>query len=139
MSCPRQRSHHQAEPASRGPSGFTLYPGDISQVPRTWLERTTNLVRLPCRAFVAVTSGCIAANCSVLIRIPVSTVTYVSTQHDLGAQLDETLLGGRPPPGAQHASGMPVRVLLGPAVDRGSSVSSRSCLVGSLGEPGEGC
>ena len=27
------------------PSGFTQFPGNISQVPRTWLERTTNLVR----------------------------------------------------------------------------------------------
>ncbi|MCR6489217.1 HAMP domain-containing histidine kinase [Amycolatopsis sp. OK19-0408] len=31
----------------------------------------------------------------------ISTVTYVSTQHNLRAQLDETLLGGWPPPGAQ--------------------------------------
>jgi len=27
------------------PSGFTLYPANISRAPRTWLERTTNLVR----------------------------------------------------------------------------------------------
>ena len=27
------------------PSGFTLFPGNISRAPRTWLERTTNLVR----------------------------------------------------------------------------------------------
>jgi len=27
------------------PTGFTLFPGNISQAPRTWLERTTNLVR----------------------------------------------------------------------------------------------
>ena len=27
------------------PSGFTLFPGNISRTPRTWLERTTNLVR----------------------------------------------------------------------------------------------
>ncbi|MEU0531058.1 sensor histidine kinase [Amycolatopsis tolypomycina] len=31
----------------------------------------------------------------------ISTVTYVSTQHNLRAQLDETLLGGWPPPGAR--------------------------------------
>ncbi|WP_370964360.1 sensor histidine kinase [Amycolatopsis sp. cg9] len=31
----------------------------------------------------------------------ISTVTYVATQHNLRAQLDETLLGGWPPPGAQ--------------------------------------
>ena len=27
------------------PSGFTLFPANISRTPRTWLERTTNLVR----------------------------------------------------------------------------------------------
>jgi hypothetical protein len=27
------------------PSGFTLFPGNISRAPRTWLERTANLVR----------------------------------------------------------------------------------------------
>jgi pimeloyl-ACP methyl ester carboxylesterase len=27
------------------PSGFTVFPANISQAPRTWLERTTNLVR----------------------------------------------------------------------------------------------
>ena len=27
------------------PSGFTLFPGNISRAPRTWLERATNLVR----------------------------------------------------------------------------------------------
>jgi pimeloyl-ACP methyl ester carboxylesterase len=27
------------------PSGFTLYSANISRAPRTWLERTTNLVR----------------------------------------------------------------------------------------------
>ena len=27
------------------PSGFTLFPGNISRAPRRWLERTTNLVR----------------------------------------------------------------------------------------------
>ncbi|MBE1496207.1 two-component system sensor histidine kinase MprB [Amycolatopsis lexingtonensis] len=31
----------------------------------------------------------------------ISTVTYVTTQHNLRAQLDETLLSGWPPPGAQ--------------------------------------
>jgi pimeloyl-ACP methyl ester carboxylesterase len=28
------------------PSGFSLFPGDIGQPPRAWLERTTNLVRV---------------------------------------------------------------------------------------------
>jgi len=27
------------------PSGFTQFPANISRVPRTWLERATNLVR----------------------------------------------------------------------------------------------
>ena len=27
------------------PCGFTLFPGNISRAPQTWLERTTNLVR----------------------------------------------------------------------------------------------
>ncbi|GAB3150474.1 HAMP domain-containing sensor histidine kinase [Amycolatopsis stemonae] len=50
----------------------------------------------------------------------ISTVTYVSTQHNLRAQLDETLLGGWPPPGAQDpAAPKPDWADLCRAVNRG--------------------
>ncbi|WP_328450272.1 sensor histidine kinase [Amycolatopsis sp. NBC_00438] len=49
------------------------------------------------RSRVALITAAIVA----LAIASISTVTYVATQHNLRAQLDETLLGGWPPPGAQ--------------------------------------
>lgn len=53
--------------------------------------------RMLLRSRVALITAAIVA----LSIASISTVTYVATQHNLRAQLDETLLGGWPPPGAQ--------------------------------------
>lgn len=56
--------------------------------------------RVLLRSRIALITACIVA----VAIASISTITYVLTEHNLRNQLDETMLGGWPPPGAQGSS-----------------------------------